>query len=50
MDWNEVYKGYLSRCKSKPLGLNEFIRLRERIIHNKRIEEKRKEWFTIKGE
>lgn len=48
MDWNELYKGYLSRCKSKPLNFSEFVRLRERILHNKRMEEQKREWFGFK--
>ena len=49
MDWNELYKGYLSRCKGKPLNFSEFVRLREGIIHNKQMEEKKKEWFSMKS-
>lgn len=45
MDWEELYKGYLSRCKGNPLTFQEFVKLREGILHKKRMEEKRKEWF-----
>jgi len=47
MNWEELYQGYLSRCKGKPLNFSEFVRLREGILHKKRIEEKKKEWFEI---
>jgi hypothetical protein len=47
MNWEELYQGYLSRCKGKPLNFSEFVRLREGILHKKKIEEKKKEWFEI---
>ena len=47
VNWEELYQGYLSRCKGKPLNFSEFVRLREGILHKKRIEEKKKEWFEI---
>lgn len=48
MNWEELYQGYLSRCKSKPLTFQEFVKLREGILHKKRIDEKKKEWFNIR--
>jgi hypothetical protein len=48
MNWDELYKGYLSRCKGKPLNFSEFVRLREGILHNKKMEEKKKQWFDMK--
>jgi hypothetical protein len=45
MNWEELYAGYLSRCKSNPLTFVEFVKLRERILHNKKMEERKKEWF-----
>jgi hypothetical protein len=48
MNWDELYRGYLSRCKGKPLNFSEFVRLREGILHNKQMEEKKKEWFDMK--
>ena len=48
MNWEELYKGYLSRCKGNPLNFSEFVRLREGIIRNKQLEENKKEWFDIK--
>lgn len=50
MNWDELYKGYLSRCKGKPLNFSEFVRLREGILHNKQMEEKKKEWFEMKND
>jgi hypothetical protein len=50
MNWDELYKGYLSRCKSKPLNFSEFVRLRKGILHTKQLEEKKKEWFDMKLE
>ena len=47
VNWEELYQGYLSRCKGKPLNFSEFVRLREGILNKKRIEEKKKEWFEI---
>lgn len=46
MNWEELYKGYLSRCKSKPLTFAEFVKLRESVIHNKKMEENKKKWFS----
>jgi hypothetical protein len=48
MNWEELYKGYLSRCKGNPLNFSEFVRLREGIIRNKQLEENKKEWFDMK--
>jgi hypothetical protein len=48
MNWDELYKGYLSRCKGQPLNFSEFVKLRKTIIHNKKMEEKRREWFELK--
>jgi hypothetical protein len=45
MDWERLYKEYLERCKSKPLSYTEFVKLRERILHNKKMEEQKKIWF-----
>jgi hypothetical protein len=45
MDWERLYKEYLGRCKSKPLSYTEFVKLRETILHNKRMEEEKKKWF-----
>ena len=46
MDWERLYKEYLERCKSKPLTYNEFVKLRERVLHNKKMEEKKQNWFS----
>jgi hypothetical protein len=48
MNWEELYNGYLSRCKSNPLNFSEFVRLREGILRNKQLEENKKEWFDMK--
>jgi hypothetical protein len=48
MNWDELYKGYLSRCKGKPLNFLEFVKLRKTIIYNKKMEEKRREWFELR--
>lgn len=45
MNWEKLYTEYLSRCKSNPLTLEQFIKLRKKIDFNKRMEEKRNEWF-----
>lgn len=45
MDWERLYKEYLGRCISTPLSFNEFVKLRERLLHNKKMEEIKKEWF-----
>jgi hypothetical protein len=45
MDWERLYKEYLGRCKSNPLSYTEFVKLRETILHNKRMEEEKKKWF-----
>jgi len=48
MNWDELYKGYLSRGKGGPLNFSEFVRLRKTIIHNKKMEEKKREWFELR--
>ena len=48
MNWDELYKGYLSRCKCQPLNFSEFVKLRKTIIHNKKMEEKKREWFELR--
>lgn len=48
MEWNELYKGYLSRCKGNPLTFEGFRHLREGVIHNKKIEARRRQWFSTK--
>lgn len=45
INWEKLYKEYLDRCKSTPISFNEFVKLREKIIHNKKMEEQKKKWF-----
>lgn len=45
MNWKELYKGYLSRCKSKPLTYVEFVKLREGMLSKNKIEKLKKPLF-----
>jgi hypothetical protein len=46
IDWRELYIGYLSRCKGTPLTFVEFVKLREKILHNIKMEEQKRQWFN----
>jgi len=47
MDWDKLYNEYLGRCNKNPLNFSEFVKLRKTLIHNKKMEEKKKKWFDI---